>query len=129
MPIVLVSRAAKISATSVIAANDYMYALGGLHVGGSGDPGTDNLRVDGTAAIGGNFAPVNTLHIQHPVGTGGLGQGLAIEQTSGGNRWHFYTWSTGALHLFYNNSDVGNFNTSSGAYTATSDRRRKKNII
>ena len=32
--------------------NDYGYALGGFHVGGSSDPGTDNLYVDGKVGIG-----------------------------------------------------------------------------
>ena len=39
--------AGTISATIVNSA-DYITALGGIHVGGSSDPGTDNLIVDGT---------------------------------------------------------------------------------
>ena len=32
--------------------SDYGYALGGFHVGGTSDPGTDNLIVDGNVGIG-----------------------------------------------------------------------------
>ncbi len=34
--------------------SDYGYALGGFHVGGSSDPGTDNLLVDGGLTVGGD---------------------------------------------------------------------------
>jgi len=34
---------------------DYLIAYGGIHVGGSSDPGTDNLIVDGATAITGAF--------------------------------------------------------------------------
>jgi hypothetical protein len=36
-----------ITTTGFITANDYITALGGIHVGGTSDPGTDNLVVDG----------------------------------------------------------------------------------
>ncbi len=38
-----------------IYANDYIVALGGLHVGGTSDPGTDNLVVDADARVGGGL--------------------------------------------------------------------------
>lgn len=41
--------------TDTITANDYIVALGGLHVGGAGDPGTDNLIVDLDTRIGGGL--------------------------------------------------------------------------
>ncbi len=34
--------------------NDYVIALGGVHVGGTSDPGTDNLLVDGNFSLSGN---------------------------------------------------------------------------
>jgi hypothetical protein len=33
-------------------ADDYLIALGGIHIGSTGDPGTDNLIVDGKIAVG-----------------------------------------------------------------------------
>lgn len=37
---------------TIFNASDYITALGGVHVGGTTDPGTDNLRVDGRIGIG-----------------------------------------------------------------------------
>lgn len=54
-----------ITATQTITAEDYMVALGGLHVGGASDPDTDNLWVDGYSYIlgglhiGGTSDPVD----------------------------------------------------------------------
>jgi len=42
--------------------NDYGTALGGIHVGGSSDPGTDNLIVDGNVGIG-TSSPAEKLHV------------------------------------------------------------------
>jgi len=42
-------------ATGTITATDYICALGGLHVGGTSDPGTDNLVVDSDGRIGGGL--------------------------------------------------------------------------
>jgi len=38
--------------TNLLEISDYGYALGGFHVGDIGDPGTDNLIVDGNVGIG-----------------------------------------------------------------------------
>jgi hypothetical protein len=53
-------------ATGTITTTDYICALGGLHVGGTSDPGTDTLIVDLDARIGGglyvgrtNYNPAN----------------------------------------------------------------------
>jgi len=38
-----------------VCVSDYGYAMGGMHVGGTSDPGTDNLVVDGTATLTGGL--------------------------------------------------------------------------
>lgn len=45
---------------TIFNASDYITALGGVHVGGTSDPGTDNLVVDGYVLTGSytSFAPV-----------------------------------------------------------------------
>jgi len=43
---------------------DYLRADGGINVGGSGDPGTDNLIVDGKTGLGG-IEPVRNLHVRY----------------------------------------------------------------
>jgi len=48
--------------------SNYLVALGGIHIGGTSDPGTDNLIVDGTTQatdgilFGSDTAAANTLH-------------------------------------------------------------------
>ncbi|MCX6807498.1 MAG: hypothetical protein NTZ80_01665 [Patescibacteria group bacterium] len=43
--------------------SDYGYALGGFHVGGTSDPGTDNLVVDGNADITGTLTVGNVCGV------------------------------------------------------------------
>ncbi|MCK4981234.1 MAG: tail fiber domain-containing protein [Candidatus Delongbacteria bacterium] len=77
-----------------------------------------------------DYLTFNTVrtHIVHPTGTG---NGLYFQNTYLGNTdtWHFYQYTTDVLALFFNSTKVGEFNNVSGAYTATSDLRSKKNII
>ena len=40
---------------SRVVLTDYLTANGGVHVGGTSDPGTDNLVVDGDASVAGHF--------------------------------------------------------------------------
>ena len=99
----------------------------GLHVGGTSNPGTDNAIVDGTLAVG-VATPNSTLDVRHGTGTPSTGDGLTISR-SNTLKWSMAVFSTGELGLYYDNAQVGFFNDSGGAYTATSDRRRKKNIV
>ncbi len=41
----------------IFRADDYAQFLGGVHVGGTSDPGTDNLVVDGTSTLTGTILP------------------------------------------------------------------------
>ncbi|WP_407556260.1 tail fiber domain-containing protein [Winogradskyella sp. 4-2091] len=50
-----------------------------------------------------------------------------INQNDANNNWEFYVANT-TLQLFANGSYVGNFDATSGNYSATSDRRLKTNI-
>ncbi len=80
--------------------------------------------------------PATTLHINHTNAPAGPmpDQGLRIQNTSGVNRlWTLYTFSSnGALALYSGTGDgvsVGNFNAGNGAYTATSNRHLKTNVL
>jgi len=44
------------AATGTLTTTDYIVALGGAHIGGTSDPGTDNLLVDGNATITGTLS-------------------------------------------------------------------------
>jgi hypothetical protein len=69
------------------------------------------------------------LEVRHPIALTGM-TGLRIFNTGGNNNgWTLYTNNDdGALFLFAKNEKRGSFNASTGAYTATSDVRLKKNI-
>jgi trimeric autotransporter adhesin len=71
-------------------------------------------------------APASTLHILHPFGS--ITNGLRLQNEFNNHQWNFYTTSTGTLELSADGTIVGNFNPTTGAYTATSDRRMKKDI-
>jgi hypothetical protein len=57
--------------------SDYGYALGGFHVGGSSDPGTDRLIVDGNAGIG--VTPADKLDVNGDIRV----RGADIKDTGG----------------------------------------------
>lgn len=53
--------------------NDYVIAEGGVHVGGTSDPSTDNLIVDGTSLLTGNVTASGWMKVtDYIVATGGL---------------------------------------------------------
>ncbi|HEY1056644.1 MAG TPA: hypothetical protein VGE24_15965, partial [Emticicia sp.] len=73
--------------------------------------------------------PNAELEVRHAAGTFGM-TGLRIMNTNE----NYYAWTLhtngidGALFLYAKNEKRGSFNASTGAYTATSDVRLKKNI-
>ncbi|MCI4668143.1 MAG: tail fiber domain-containing protein [Bacteroidia bacterium] len=73
-------------------------------------------------------APGNSkLKIKQTVTGGGNVGGLNLENSTGAN-WEFFVFANGVLSLYYNGNLRGTFSTSSGAYSATSDRKLKTNI-
>jgi hypothetical protein len=71
----------------------------------------------GTAATNDGYLQVKQTGTRHA---------LSLEASTTTNKWSFYV--TPALTLYYNNSPRGTFNSSTGAYVATSDIRLKKDI-
>ncbi|MDD3044757.1 MAG: tail fiber domain-containing protein [Candidatus Delongbacteria bacterium] len=67
------------------------------------------------------------VSIIHPTGTS---NGLYFQNTYNGNTdsWHLYMYTDDNLGLFYNTTEVGEWNNSTGVYSALSDKRFKKNI-
>ncbi|MEO9869102.1 tail fiber domain-containing protein [Ekhidna sp.] len=98
----------------------------GLHVGGTSNPGTDNAIVDGTLAVG-VATPNSTMDVRHGTGTPSTGDGFTVSR-SNTLKWSMAVFAGGALGLYSNNTYRGEFNSSTGAYSSTSDRRVKKNI-
>ncbi|TAD87905.1 MAG: hypothetical protein EAY75_05785 [Bacteroidetes bacterium] len=60
----------------------------------------------------------------------GLQSGLGIETSNSTNRWEYYvtTHAASNLVLDYNGTSKGSFDNVTGAYTANSDRRLKKDV-
>jgi hypothetical protein len=87
-----------------------------------GEFDTDIVRINGKVGV--QSVPGN-----YPMKVKQLGVfGLDIENSTGSDDWELYTLNTGELTLYANGSNVGNFDKTTGAYSATSDRRLKENI-
>ncbi len=78
--------------------SDYGTALGGFHVGGTADPGTDNLIVDGKVGIGVS-SPVAPLEV-YARGSGARVLKLNIERA-----WSFRQHSSGSTTELYLQAD------------------------
>ncbi|MEM1000815.1 MAG: tail fiber domain-containing protein [Bacteroidota bacterium] len=88
-----------------------------------------SLTQDETVGIR-NDVPDYNLSVNHDRFTGLInGGGLQLENEFDGDNWVLYTsQSTNDLRLYYNQSNVGNFDDATGNYNAVSDRRLKKDI-
>ena len=62
-----------------------LIALDGIHIGGTGDPGTDNLIVDGKIAVG-KTTPWSDLDVDGDINC----TKLTIGQSSGSSSWDLY---------------------------------------
>jgi len=56
----------------------YAAVLGGVHVGGTSDPGDDNLIVDGTTTLTGNITATGNLTASNNISSSGVIQGGSI---------------------------------------------------
>lgn len=76
-----------------------------------------------------NAIPQTELHIIHGIGSG-ADYGLRVQNAgTNNNQWTMYTVNgSGNLELYRNGIFRGSFDQGSGAYTAASDARLKKNI-
>lgn len=93
--------------------------------------GTGNvLQVKGDGNVGITGDPDTDFHVFH--GNSGSTSGMKLQNTTDNTWWRFYV-SSGSddLRLFNSNNGatvMGAFNDATGAYTATSDRRLKKDF-
>ena len=99
-----------------------------LFIIGNGDLGNlSNAMVvlkSGNTGIG-TDAPLANLHIRH-----GSSGGLMLENSADGNKWRLYSASGDNNLTFFNNAnvEVADIDDVTGAYTAISDIRLKKDI-
>jgi hypothetical protein len=83
------------------------------------------VRKDGRMGLGTDY-PLTTLHVKQVGGAGGI----MLENVANGNKWRLYSASGDNNLTFYNNANVeiADINDATGAYTALSDSRFKKDI-
>jgi hypothetical protein len=75
----------EIQTSGQIYADDYVVACGGIHVGGTSDPGTDNLVVDGKIAVN-KTTPWSTIDVDGDIRC----DQLSIGRSSGSSSWDLY---------------------------------------
>ncbi len=93
-------------------------------VSSSGSLNWDNTNL----RLGIGATPATTLHVLH--GNGASTNGLTVESSAvASSNWNIYVASSGDLWLLKAGAQKGAFNATSGAYTSTSDRRLKKDIV
>ncbi|HEY0652740.1 MAG TPA: tail fiber domain-containing protein [Chryseosolibacter sp.] len=87
-----------------------------------------NLAWDNTnSRLGvGIAAPTTSLYVRH--GNGIATNGISVENSATGNPWSLYVANNDELWLVQGGAEKGEFNPASGAYTAVSDRRLKKDF-
>ncbi|RZV55692.1 MAG: tail fiber domain-containing protein, partial [Flavobacteriaceae bacterium] len=88
----------------------------------------DNDVLGFNADVGINTqSPSASLHVNHQ--NGSSTEGFVISNVIDADEWRMYMqWNSNTLSMFFNNTNVGNFDDVSGTYSAVSDRRLKKNI-
>jgi len=85
----------------------------------------NRLYINNAGDVGiGTSAPSTLFHLRH---ANNWQTGLSIANSSS-TRWHIYVSEASFFRLYHDNSLVGHFNPTSGAYTAVSDKRLKNSI-
>lgn len=88
---------------------------------------SERMRIDSLGNVGVNCTtPAYKFEIDGPAGTFNV-SGIRIQNTTGATGWSFYPSSSGAL-IIGKTSNLGSFDGTTGAYTASSDERLKTNI-
>jgi len=87
----------------------------------------DRMTINPNGNVGvGTTSPDNLFQVDGPTG-GFEDSGIRINNTSSSSGWSFYPSSSGVMYIG-KTTNLGTFDGTSGAYTATSDARLKTNI-
>lgn len=103
---------------TIFRASDYITALGGVHVGGTTDPGTDNLVVDGNVGIGTTSAETK---LEVSLATSATTPLVQIENTSTGDASLLFD-SGNDFTIGVDNSDGDKFKISDATFLGSLDR-------
>ena len=91
--------------------------------------GTERARIDSSGNLLVNTATSVNGKLQVKNSTGDATSGFTVIESGTNNYWSTYIYTvTHDLYLYYTTANRGYFSSSTGAYTATSDRRLKKDI-
>jgi hypothetical protein len=89
---------------------------------------TERIRITSAGLVGiGVSNPSSVLEANGDICTVGSNSSLSWANRSGSGRFSWYA-PTGSYTYLYNLGNIGNFNMSSGVYTATSDINKKKDF-
>lgn len=90
---------------------------GGVHVGGTSDPGTDNLIVDGTSTLTGAVTTGSTLQVNGATSTTGNGTSSAIIVANGaaGSSRNFRMQTNGSLRWLLGATNSAESGSNSGS--------------
>lgn len=98
--------------------------------GVNGNGGSDIMRISGLGKVGINGTdPTSTSVYDGMLGIKQDGSANALSLVSANateGKWGFYVGAQ--FYMYQNNTSIGNFNKTSGAYSSTSDIRLKENI-
>jgi len=94
--------------------------------------GEGNLLINTTSRTSAGIAPSGTLQVNKEIMSVGTLAGIFWENRSGGvttsSNWYGWYNTGGTNYLFNGASNIASINGSSGAYTALSDRNKKKDF-
>ncbi|MCP3927954.1 MAG: hypothetical protein GY705_02500, partial [Bacteroidetes bacterium] len=82
------------------------------------------IENDGDVGIG-TTTPSSTLHIKHSNTTS---EGLTLQNSYDSDNWRWRVTSGTFLYLYFNGAYRGSYNSTTGLYTASSDKRLKTSI-
>lgn len=96
--------------------------------------GTSPFQISGQGKVGINYSPTGTSLSDGVLSVQRVGDedNLSLINSINDSKWGFYVGgfgNAGNMNLFYNGSNKGFFSSTSGAYSSTSDRRLKENIV
>jgi len=91
--------------------------------------GTERMRIDSSGNLLVGLTTSSGRLAVKQVSGNNFGGGFTLMRSDNTNNWQFVNGSDDVLYLGWNSATRGTFNSSTGAYSAVSDKNLKKNIV